>query len=83
MHAVRDARRAAGKKAVNVTVDAALVEEARKHEINLSATLEHALEEALRQARRQRWLDSNAAAITAYNEQVDEHGVFSDTLRSF
>ena len=83
MHAVRNARSAAGKKAVNVTVDALLVEEAREHEINLSATLEKALEQALRQAKRQRWLAENAAAIAAYNEQVDEHGAFSDTLRSF
>jgi antitoxin CcdA len=83
MHAVRDDRRAAGKKPVNLSLDAELLNEARQHGINLSATLEHALQEELRKVRRERWLADNAAAIAAYNQQVDEHGVFSDGLRSF
>jgi len=71
------------KKAVNLTIAARLVEEARASNINLSATLERALEDALRQAQRERWLEENAAGMAAYNAQVDEHGVFADTLRSF
>jgi len=71
------------KKAVNLTVDAALLREARKREINLSATLERALAEALRRTRREQWLASNKAGIDAYNERVDEQGAFADTLRSF
>jgi len=71
------------KKAVNLTIAARLVEAARAADINLSATLERALEDALRQAQRERWLEENAAGIAAYNVQVDEHGVFADTLRSF
>ena len=55
----------------------------RAANINLSATLERALEDALRQERRERWLAENAAGIAAYNAQVDEHGAFADTLRSF
>ncbi len=83
MHAVRDDRRPAGKKAVNLSIDAELLNEARQRDINLSATLERALEEQLRESRRQRWLKDNAAAMAAYNQQVEEHGVFSDGLRSF
>lgn len=71
------------KKAVNLSIAARLVEEARAADINLSATLERALEHALRQAQRKRWLAENAAGMAAYNAQVDEHGVFADTLRSF
>jgi antitoxin CcdA len=71
------------KKAVNLTIAARLVEAARAADINLSATLERALEDALRQAQRKRWLEENGAGIAAYNAQVDEHGAFADTLRSF
>jgi antitoxin CcdA len=79
----RSIRPSTGKKAVNLTIAARLVDEARASNINLSATLERALEDSLRQARRERWLADNAPGIAAYNQQVDEHGAFADTLRSF
>ena len=72
-----------GKRAVNLSIAARLVDEARSHGINLSATLEHALEDALRRSRRERWIAENTDGIAAYNEQIDEHGAFSDKLRSF
>jgi antitoxin CcdA len=71
------------KKAVNLSIDAALLREARERDINLSATLERALSEALHQQRRERWLAENKPCIAAYNEQVDAHGAFADTLRTF
>ena len=80
---LRGDRMSASKKAVNLSVDAALLHEARQSEINLSATLERALSDALRQQRRQRWLAENRPGIAAYNEQVDAHGAFADTLRAF
>ena len=73
----------ASKGTVNLSVDAALLHEARESEINLSATLERALSDALRQQRRQRWLAENRPGIAAYNEQVDAHGAFADTQRAF
>jgi len=73
----------ASKKAVNLSVDAALLREAREREINLSATLERALSEALRQQLREHWLAENRPGIAAYNEQVEANGAFADTLRTF
>ena len=73
----------ASKKAVNLSVDAALLREAREQDINLSATLERALEVAVRQQRRERWRAENRSALAAYNEQVDAQGTVGDTLRSF
>jgi antitoxin CcdA len=73
----------ASKKAVTLHIDAALLREARERDIKLSATLERALSDALRQQRRERWRAENKAGIAAYNEQVDVHGAFADTLRSF
>lgn len=71
------------KKAVNLTVAARLVDAARAADVNLSATLERALEDALRLKQRERWLAENAAGVAAYNEHVESHGAFADALRSF
>jgi antitoxin CcdA len=79
----RLARPSSDKKAVNLTVAASLVDAARAADVNLSATLERALEDALRVKRRERWLAENAAGMAAYNEYVEVHGPFADTLRSF
>jgi len=71
------------KKAVNVSISAELLEAARGRDINLSATLEAALELQLRKRQREEWLATNAASIEAYNRDVEERGSFGDTLRSF
>jgi len=73
----------AAKRPVNVTVSSQLLEAARSHDINLSATLESALELEIARLRRTQWLERNAKAIRAYNEDVEKRGSFGDTLRSF
>lgn len=75
--------RTASKRAANVSIRSDLLEAARAYGINLSATLESALADRLRQARQQKWLEENREAIAAYNEHVDKHGVFSDGARKF
>jgi antitoxin CcdA len=71
------------KRAVNLTVRADLLASARQFGVNLSATLEAALEAVVRDRQREQWKIQHHAAIQAYNAHVDEHGVFSDGLRSF
>jgi antitoxin CcdA len=71
------------KKAVNVSISADLLRDARDNEINLSATLEAAIEHELQQLRKREWLDQNENAIQAYNRDVEEQGAFSDGLRTF
>jgi antitoxin CcdA len=71
------------KKAVNVSVRTELLDAARAEDINLSATLEAALADQLRIRRRAKWRSENAAAIEAYNRDVDENGSFGDHARSF
>lgn len=73
----------APRKPTNLSVNEDLLSRARAHHINLSATLEQALIEALRRKEREAWLAENQAAIERYNERVAQQGVFSDTLRSF
>ena len=73
----------APKRPANLSINADLLAKARDLKINLSATLEQALVEVLRQRQREQWLAENHAAIDAYNQQVEAQGVFSDGLRSF
>ena len=73
----------ATKKAANLSVRADLLEEARAYKINLSQTLEAALQIELKKEKERRWLEENRAAIEAYNREVAEHGLFSDRFRSF
>ena len=74
---------AARKKATNVTINSDLLARAREAGINLSATLEGALAEKLRQRRSAEWLKENRGAIEGYNADVEARGVFSDGLRNF
>ncbi len=73
----------APKKATNLSINADLLSKAREMDINLSATLERALLEALKKRLGEQWLLENKAAIAAYNDHMEKHGVFSDGLRSF
>lgn len=73
----------AGKRAVNLSVNGDLLDKAKQHGINLSATFEHAPAEALNAVRREQWLTENRKAMGAYNEHVEAAGVYSDGLRSF
>ncbi|MGJ4730449.1 type II toxin-antitoxin system CcdA family antitoxin [Luteimonas sp. SDU101] len=72
-----------GKRATNVSVNQGLLDEARVLGINLSATLEKALEAEVRVRKREQWLAENREAIAAYNAHIDEQGVFGDHVRSF
>lgn len=73
----------APKKATNVSINSDLLEKAKGLNINLSATLEHALAEQLRTEQRAQWLRDNADAIQAYNQFVETNGTFSDSVRKF
>jgi antitoxin CcdA len=73
----------APKRSVNLSINGDLLAKAKNMEINLSAALETALTDALRNKQRERWLEDNRQSIDAYNQYVEAHGVFSDGKRSF
>jgi antitoxin CcdA len=75
--------KSAAKRATNVSIRTDLLDAAREAGVNLSATLERALAEELASLKRARWREENRDAIAAYNDYVDEHGAFSDGVRSF
>lgn len=81
MHQLYDQN--APKKAANLSVNSDLLEKTRALKINLSATLEHALEQELSKAEAEKWAEENKAAIKAYNTFIQQHGCFGDEFREF
>ena len=73
----------APKRPTNLTINSDLLEKARAEKINLSATLEQALVQQLRQTERERWKSENRKAIKELNELAETHGLFSDSFREF
>lgn len=73
----------ARKRAVNVSLPAELVEEAKAFGTNVSAVLERALNEEHRRRRRQKWREENREAIAEANGELAENGLWSDGLRLF
>ena len=73
----------APKRASNLSINSDLLTEARKYKINLSGLLEQALLKKLAEKKRTEWLEQNRAALEAYNQRIEERGVFSDGLRTF
>jgi antitoxin CcdA len=68
------------KRAVNLFVDANLLDSARRLQINLSETLERRLRTIVRAEMERRWLEENQRAITAYNQRVLQQGLLSDEV---
>jgi antitoxin CcdA len=69
------------KRAVNLFVDADLLDEARRMRINISETLEHRLRSIVRAEQERRWLEENREAIASINSFIDRHGLLAGRLR--
>ena len=69
------------KRAVNLSLDSDLLDEAKSYGLNLSRTVEAKLSEALREERQRRWREENAEAIDEANEELKRNGMWSDDLR--
>ncbi|MDO8412483.1 MAG: type II toxin-antitoxin system CcdA family antitoxin [Gallionellaceae bacterium] len=73
----------APKKSANLSINADLLQQAKRLNINLSQTLEQHLAEIIRQAQRSQWLIENKKALDVYNRRIEKQGTFSDGLRRF
>ena len=71
------------KRPANVSVNADLLDKAKRLGINLSQTLEDQLAALVRQAEAREWLKQNKRAIDAYNRRVQREGIWSDGIRGF
>ena len=70
-------------KATNVSLDAALVEEAKALGVSISKAANRGLEEAVKKVRAERWLEENMASLDAYNAYIKEHGLPLEKYRLF
>jgi antitoxin CcdA len=75
--------RDAPKKATNLSVNSDLLRKSRALDINLSATLEQALQAKLAKLGADEWLSENKKAIKTYNDFVEEHGSFGEEYKEF
>jgi antitoxin CcdA len=69
------------KRAINLSIDAALLDEVRRLNINVSETLEQHLRGLVRSVQEKRWQEENRDAIASINSFIDEHGLLADRLR--
>ena len=77
----RPARRVT--RPTNITLSTALVDEAKALGVNISSAAATGLEQAVAKKRAERWLADNGAALGAYNEFLEGHGLPLDKLRQF
>lgn len=64
-------------------MNAALLQQAKAFNINLSSTLEQALIAKLKQLQADTWQLDNKVAIDSYNRHIELNGVFGDDVRAF
>ncbi|WP_371931894.1 type II toxin-antitoxin system CcdA family antitoxin [Halomonas sp. MMSF_3323] len=73
----------APKQATNLSINSDLLKRARSMNVDLSATLEKALEAKLAESEAEQWQRDNSNAIKAYNDAIAEHGCFAEEYRTF
>jgi len=73
----------ASKVRVNLTLDEALVAQAKAAGMNLSAVAEEAIRFRTRAEEMRTWSEQNREAIAAWNKRIEEEGLWSDGLRLF
>lgn len=65
----------AARKAANLTMDSALLDEARAYGVNLSRAAEAGLRDAVRAAKAEAWRQENRAALESANQWAETNGL--------
>lgn len=71
------------QKATNVTLDQALIADARALGVNVFQAAQNGVEVAVKQAKQEAWIAENRAAMEANNRWVEENGVPLEEYRMF
>ena len=79
----RPARFEGPKKATNVSLNAELVDEARRLEINVSEACQSGLAAEVKKAREAAWKEVNRAAIESWNDYIRKNGLPLARYRQF
>ncbi len=79
----RNMHKSQTRKPTNLTLDAALVVEARNLDINISSAAEEGLKHAVASAKAKAWKQENASAINSSNKWVEKNGLPLEKYRQF
>jgi antitoxin CcdA len=71
------------RRAINLSIDSALIDDAKALDINVSRVCEDALREHIRAEKGARWLEENKVAIENWNSWVAENGLPLEQHRVF
>lgn len=71
------------RRATNITLPEALLREAKALKVNMSQACERGLAAEVARARQEAWLVENRAAMEAWNEHVEQHGLPLAEYRQF
>lgn len=71
------------RRPVELSLDEAVVEDARTLGLDVEALAETALRESVSREKARRWREENADAIAHNNAQIEREGLWSDGLRLF
>ncbi len=73
----------ARKKPTNLSLDTALLAEARELNVNLSQAAELGLRREIAKTKGEKWRRENAGAVESSNRWVETHGLPLDRYRQF
>ncbi len=71
------------RKAINLSLDQAVIAEAKELELNVSRIAEEAIIDAVRAEKNRRWKEENREALESWNEWVRENGLPLEKYRLF
>ena len=71
------------RKPTNLSLDVALLAEAKELKVNLSRAAEQGVRSAVAVAKTEQWKVENAAALRSSNSYVEKHGLPLDSFRQF
>jgi antitoxin CcdA len=71
----------APKRAINLSLNAEVVNTAKGLGMNISHTVDELLTKEVLRVYLERWNDDNRAAIEAYNARIEREGTFSQRIR--
>lgn len=71
------------RKPTNLSLDSALLTEARALNVNLSRAAEEGVRAAVTAAKVERWKAENAKALQSSNSYVEKHGLPLEGFRQF
>lgn len=71
------------RKSTNLSLDGALLSEAKSLKVNLSRAAEEGVRRAVAAARAENWRSENASALESSNRYVEQYGLPLERFRQF